>query len=233
MANLSNNKVYLLSRLCSLFIKTIFYEINSTIPFKGIAEHYAENIIIKRVSLIDGRSNGPMEVFHQNGQLRYQGIYKYGKRIGKVPEYFDENGELSSETRLTGRLIDLNEEVESEGFYTNGEIKYNNRGLSGWPSESNEFLSNTYYKNGQKEQSMQSNSDEFLANLYYENGQKQFSRWSKKDLRFSESYEEDGSLKFRSCTKPGGDILFEGHDKKDFDECMESVKEERNVHDKV
>ena len=70
------------------------YEVNSQIPFTGVATGYYENGQLKgKGNYKDGELNGLLEMYHENGQLEEKVNYKYGERHGLSKSY-QENGQV-------------------------------------------------------------------------------------------------------------------------------------------
>jgi len=73
----------------------ITYEVNSTTPFTGSSVSYYEGAHPEyRGNYKNGKKDGLMEWFHENGQLSVRENYKDGKYDG-LWEYFDDDGNLT------------------------------------------------------------------------------------------------------------------------------------------
>ncbi len=64
--------------------------------------------------------DGPYESFYKNGQLKFSGNYKYGKRDG-LREWFHENSQLKTRENFKNGKLDLREYFDEEN-YRNGKL---------------------------------------------------------------------------------------------------------------
>jgi antitoxin component YwqK of YwqJK toxin-antitoxin module len=102
----------------------VYYEVNSQIPYSG-----------------------PIEVYHENGQLRFKGNYKDGKREGPFESYHD-NGQLDIKVNFK----DDKQEGPEVGYSDNGKLCSEGNYKEGKPDGFFEFYcpkGREYYKDGE------------------------------------------------------------------------------------
>ena len=106
----------------------IIYEVNSQTPFSGRAVSYYKNGQLQmRISLKDGKQDGPSEWYNENGQLDKKTSFKDGKLDGPMESYY-ENGQLETKAHhKDGELDGLyesyfeNGQLDNKSCYKNGE----------------------------------------------------------------------------------------------------------------
>ena len=111
----------------------IYYEKFSNKPFTGKTTGRIKG------KIIDGKREGEILYFYDNGLLKIKTNYKYGKVEGKWLEYY-ESGQLHYE----GNYIDGELNGEYLTYYENGQLEYKNYFIDTIPV-GKQF---NYYKNG-------------------------------------------------------------------------------------
>ena len=121
----------------------IKYEINSQIPFTGVATVYYENgQLMSKLTYKDGKQNGLIESYYDNGQLESKGNWKGGKLNG-IYEGYRENGQLEfKDTYKDGKQNGL-----ARMYYENGQLMIKGTYKDGEPNGLFEY----YRENGQEE----------------------------------------------------------------------------------
>ena len=87
----------------------ITYEINSQIPFTGVATVYYENGQLQHKGTFkNGETHGLAEAYHENGQLEARGTYKDGEAHGLVERYrWDGQEKFSPKCYQNGEEADI------------------------------------------------------------------------------------------------------------------------------
>jgi len=147
----------------------ITYQINQSNPFYGTVKFYHTGFYGDKLSLyvvdtyIDGKKNGSVESYHENGQVWDKGNYKDGKLDGPFEKYY-QNGQLNQK----GNYKDGKKEGFWEFYYQNGQLQYKENYKDGkldGPFEK-------YYQNGQLEykKTYKDGKQHGLVESYDENG---------------------------------------------------------------
>ena len=100
----------------------ITYQINQSNPFYGTVKFYHTGFYGDKLSLyvvvtyIDGKKNGSVESYHENGQVWDKGNYKDGKLDGPFEKYY-QNGQLEyKKTYKDGKQHGLVESYDENGL---------------------------------------------------------------------------------------------------------------------
>lgn len=89
-------------------------------------DYYFGNIVKAEYTLVNGKINGQLKVYHYNGKLKKIGTYTNGIENGIFKEY-DDNGNLEAEYTMSNGELDGSLKI----YYSNGKLKKSGTYLQG------------------------------------------------------------------------------------------------------
>ena len=112
--------------------QTIYYDSK---PFNGIAfSLHSNGKVFREMSVKQGKTNGFLKDWYENGQLKKERYYKPGGILDGLSKHWHENGQLASECNFNEGKVD----GLSKYWYENGQLNEDgsyDQEVMGWAIE--------------------------------------------------------------------------------------------------